>query len=306
MLVVRQEQAEAYHALNTAFYLILLITLVGGGTIIFLAFYLTSKIVRRMEGIDREKAQLNEQLIRAGRLAELGEMAAGFAHEINNPLQIIRSEQTLIETILDEMKENKQITDSDDMKDISDSLLQIQIQIDRCSNITQSILKFGRKTDPATKELDLERFIPEILDIIGNQAAVQGVSIKLEIMEDTPPVKGDPAQLQQVLLNLVNNALDAIIKKHGYKGGELVVGTRAWLNGEVEIFVKDNGSGIHSADMDRIFTPFFTTKPVGKGTGLGLSVCYGIINKMDGKIEVESHENVGTTFSIRLKTNGTS
>lgn len=304
MLVVRQEQADAFQALRTALYLIVLITVIGGGAIIFIAFYLTSRIVRRMETIDREKDQLNEQLIRAGRLAELGEMAAGFAHEINNPLQIIRSEETLIETILDEMHKKKEVPESEDLRDIMDSLNQIQIQIDRCSNITQAILKFGRKTEPVTQELNLEDFIPEILEMVSKQAAVQGIFIKLEIMANTPTIKGDPTQLQQVLLNLINNAIDAIIRKHGYEGGELVVGTRPLDSKHVEIYVKDNGAGISPDNLKKIFTPFFTTKPVGKGTGLGLSVCYGIISKMGGEMGVSSDEDIGTTVSIQLKADG--
>ena len=155
-----------------------------------------------------------------------------------------------------------------------------------------------------TKQLNLGTFIPEILEMISKQAAVQGITIKLEIMENTPTIKGDPTQLQQVLLNLINNAIDAIIKKHGYEGGELVVGTRPLDSNHVEIYVKDNGSGISPDNLKKIFTPFFTTKPVGKGTGLGLSVCYGIISKMGGKMGVSSNENMGTTFSLQLKADG--
>ena len=152
--------------------------------------------------------------------------------------------------------------------------------------------------------MNLATFIPEILEMISKQAAVQGVDIKLEIMPNTPTIKGDPTQLQQVLLNLINNAIDAIIKKHGYEGGELIVGARPLDGNQMEIYVKDNGAGISPENLKKIFTPFFTTKPVGKGTGLGLSVCYGIISKMGGEMGISSYEDIGTTVSIKLKANG--
>jgi two-component system NtrC family sensor kinase len=300
LLVVRQEKADAFGAFRAAGYLILLITIIGGGTIIGVASYLTGRIVRRMEHMDAEKDQLGLQLIRASRLAELGEMAAGFAHEINNPLQIIRSEQTLIETILSELKEKGQLKESEDLAELEDSLHQIKEQIDRSAKITQAILKFGRKSEPVSQDVDLQNFIGEVAGIITKKATVHGIRLKQEISENIPSVHGDPGELQQVLLNLLNNAIDAIIERHGSQGGELVIKAGRGENGEVEISVGDNGSGISPENLKKVFTPFFTTKPVGKGTGLGLSVCYGLIDNMGGVMEVTSEKGVGTTFTIRL------
>jgi len=135
-------------------------SLVGGGAIISLAFFLTGRIVGRMKQADMEKRSLSEQLIRASRLAELGEMAAGFAHEINNPLQIIRSEQALIETILSDLKDSAQVKESKDLAELEESLDQIRLQIDRCAKITQSILQFGRHSEPSFEEIDLRAWIP--------------------------------------------------------------------------------------------------------------------------------------------------
>ena len=300
LLIVRQQKTDAFEALRSATYLIVLIVVIGGSAIIILAFYLTHRIVRRMEQMDTEKDRLGEQLIRASRMAELGEMAAGFAHEINNPLQIIRSEQTLIETILGEIKEKGEIKESEDLTEVEDSINQIKLQIDRCAQITQSILKFGRKGEPVSKEMDLRSFIPEVTAMVQNRASVHGITLKQEISEDTPFVQGDPGQFQQVLLNLYNNAIDAIIARHGSVGGELDIGAGLKDNNEVEIFVKDNGTGISPENQERIFRPFFTTKPVGKGTGLGLSVCFGIIDSMGGAMAVSSEKGVGTTFTISL------
>ena len=300
MLVVRQEKADAFSALQSATYLIILIIVIGGAGIIAVAFYITNSIVRRMERMDLEKDRLGEQLIRATRLAELGEMAAGFAHEINNPLQIMKSEQALVETILSELKEKGELEESEDLRDLEDSMNQINLQVDRCAQITQAILKFGRKSEPVSKDLDLGRFIPDVIGMISKKASVQGITVEHEIQSLTPSIHGDPAQLQQVLLNLFNNAMDAINQKHGSKGGELVVDAGPKDADKVQILVRDNGCGIDPENMKKVFSPFFTTKPVGKGTGLGLSVCFGIIDSMGGDMTVNSEMGVGTTFKIVL------
>ncbi len=300
LLVVRQEKADAFKALHQASYLIVFISVLGGAIIVPVAFFLTSLIIRRMERMDQEKDQLGEQLIRAGRVAEIGEMASGFAHEINNPLQIIKSEYGLIEMIFADLKEKGEIKESDDLTELEDSIEQIKLQVDRCAEITQAILQFGRKGEPVAKDIDLRAFIPEAAGMVANKAGVHGITIEQEISDQISEVHGDLRHLQQILVNLLNNAIDAVIARHGSSGGEIRIQSGPAENGHVEIKIRDNGSGISSENLKKIFTPFFTTKPVGKGTGLGLSVCYGIIDKMGGSLSVASQENVGTTFSIRL------
>jgi len=300
MLVVRQEKADAFKAFRTASNIIIFISIIGGGIIIAAAFFMTGRIVRRLEKMDSEKEQLSQQLIGASRLAELGEMSTGFAHEINNPLQIIKSEQSLIEMNLSELKEAGQLKKSDSLDELEDSMEQIKLQISRCSKITQQILKFGRQSEPEKKDVDIRSFIPEITDMVAKKASVHGISVKQNVAEDTAPVYGDTSQLQQVLLNLFNNAMDAIIDQHGTSGGELSIEAGPKGNGNVEIKVTDNGSGISHENLSKIFSPFFTTKPVGKGTGLGLSVCYGIIDKMGGTMKATSEKGAGTTFIISL------
>jgi two-component system NtrC family sensor kinase len=300
MLVARQEEDDAFRALRSAAFIIVLISVLGGAVIVSVAFYMNSQIIRRMERIDTEKDQLGRQLVRATRLAELGQMAGGFAHEINNPLQIMKSERALIDTIFSDMRKKGDLKESQDLVDLEDSLKQIKMQIDRCEKITQAILKFGRKTEPVIKDVDLASFMPEATGMIEKKAIIQGINLKQEISEKTPAVRGDPDQLQQVLVNLFNNAIDAIVERHGSRGGELTVKAGPDQDGKVRIEVKDNGTGISPDNMKKMFTPFFTTKPVGKGTGLGLSVCYGIVDGMEGTMEVSSEWGVGTTFTIRL------
>ena len=301
LLVVRQEKADAFKTLRRSAYLIGIISILGGAGIIAVAFLVTGIIIRRLERMDREKNQLGEQLIRAGRLAEIGEMAAGFAHEINNPLQIIKSEHALVEMILADLKSNGQLTQSQDLTDLEDSIDQIKRQVDRCAEITQAILQFGRKEEPISQNIDLRSFIPDVVGMVARKAGVHGITIEHHIAADMPSVHGDPRHLQQVLVNLLNNAIDAAIERHGASGGEIrIESAPSAENRHVEIQVYDNGSGITNDNLKKIFTPFFTTKPVGKGTGLGLSVCYGIIQKMGGDMAVASRENMGTKFTIRL------
>ncbi|MEJ2726230.1 MAG: HAMP domain-containing sensor histidine kinase, partial [Deltaproteobacteria bacterium] len=145
---------------------------------------------------------------------------------------------------------------------------------------------------------------PEVAAMVDKRAGVHGIALKEEIAEGIPPVHGDPGQLQQVLLNLLNNAIDAIIEAHGSKGGELAIQATPDENEKVVISVTDNGAGISPENLKKVFTPFFTTKPVGKGTGLGLSVCFGIVDNMGGVMEVESKKGVGTTFTVRLPAAG--
>ncbi|MBW1779772.1 MAG: two-component sensor histidine kinase, partial [Deltaproteobacteria bacterium] len=300
LLVVRQEKADAFRFLRSASYIIILVSLISGAAIVGLAFFLTDRIVMRMERLDAEREALGGQLIRASRLAELGEMATGFAHEINNPLQVIKSEYALMDAILSELKEKGELKPSDSLSELEDSIQQIDLQISRCAGITQAILKFGRQSDPVMEDIPLQDYIPEVTHMVEQKAAVHGIVLKQEVAEDTPKVHGDRGQLQQVLLNLYNNAIDAILARHGAEGGELMVGARAKEGGKVEISVRDNGTGINPEDQKKIFSPFFTTKPVGKGTGLGLSVCYGIVDRMGGLMEVHSEKGVGTTFIVTL------
>ncbi len=304
LLVVRLSKAEVFETLRLAAMLIAGISLAGGLAIISVAMYLTNRIIRRMQRMDAEKEQLGQQLIRAGRLAELGEMAAGFAHEINNPLQIIRSEHSLIEMILEELKEKVPGIPSDAFSELEDSFSQIKLQTIRCAEVTQAILKFGRKSEPEIRDLPLEDIISEATQMVAKRADVHGIALTRNLSAVKTPVRGDPSQLQQVFLNLFNNALDAVTEKHGAKGGRLAIEADNLQNGFVEIRIEDNGGGISRENLKKVFTPFYTTKPVGKGTGLGLSVCYGIVSSMGGSMDIVSEEGKGTTVIVRLPAGG--
>ncbi len=299
-LVVRQEKDDALSAVRDASRLIVWVAVLGGILIMVLAFFLSGRIVAALKRKDYEKESLSNQLVRATRLAELGEMSAGIAHEINNPLQIMKSDLTLMDMIMDDMEQGDVKQTSESVRELRESMEQLKLQISRCAKITRSILKFGRYSEPEKVDVDLNLYLSEVCGMVEQKAAVSGIDFSYRVSDDAPKIHGDPAQLQQVLLNLLNNAIHAIIERHGSSGGLLSVTAGSGLNGMADVKVIDNGSGISRKNLDRVFTPFFTTKPTGQGTGLGLSVCYGIVAGMGGSMNVESEEGQGTTFTVSL------
>ena len=170
-------------------------------------------LVIRQEKTEAEKALLSQQLIGASRLAGLGEMAAGFAHEINNPLQIISTELSLIRVLQSEMVESGELKPGDTYEQVTDSIDQVKLQIDRCSRITASILKFGRQSESRSEDLDLTAVIPEIIQMVQKKAEVHGIRMERRLPDISVEVTADASRLQQVLLNLLNNALEDIIEK---------------------------------------------------------------------------------------------
>jgi two-component system, NtrC family, sensor kinase len=301
LLVVRQAKKDAYRFFYYALYASLVIVVLGIAIIVGMSFFMTEKLFTRMAQLGRDKKDLGNQLIRATQLAEVGEMAAGFAHEINNPLQIIKSEYALIASIFEDLYENKKIDREDEeILELQDSLSQIELQVSRCSDITRAILKFGRKNETRVQLLHPGEEIPEILKMIEQKASVEGIAVFQNIPEHLPGFMGDASQFQQVMLNLLNNAIDAVMEQHPETGGRLDIQANAKDEKWIEIRVTDNGSGIRPEHIEKVFSPFFTTKPVGKGTGLGLSVCYGIIENFGGTMDVTSRVNQGTTFIITL------
>jgi len=289
LLVYQQDTTDAFADLYRARKLALIIFLVGGLSIVSMAFILSSRIIKRVVWADREKEMMNEQIIEAGKLASVGELAAGIAHEINNPVAIMVEEAGWIEDLLEEDG------DCEDPAEVRRALKQIKDQGVRCKQITHKLLSFARKTDPELRKVQLNELIDEVVALSEQRVKYSNVKLNLNLAQQLPEVYVSPSEFEQVLLNLVNNALDAMTPD----GGALEITTRI-DGGHVVVDVADTGQGIPKANLARIFDPFFTTKPVGKGTGLGLSICYGIVKKMEGEISVNSAVGLGTTFHVRL------
>lgn len=291
IMVFQQDASDAFSEFTQTLRLSLLMILFGSLAIIVTALILAKRMVKRIARTDKEKEQMNEQLIQAGKLASLGELAAGIAHEINNPVAIMLEEAGWIDDLLEE----EEFQNSSNLQEIKRAINQIRTQGRRCKQITHKLLSFARKTDPAMQEVQINDLINELVAFSTKRAKYANITITTDLGPNLPYVKASPSELQQVFLNLINNALDAMEKN----GGILSIKTRLEDN-YIKVEVSDTGPGIPEANLKRIFDPFFTTKPVGKGTGLGLSICYGIIKKSGGDIKVTSTVGKGTTFIVTL------
>lgn len=291
LLAYQQSAEDAYSVLHQARRVTAAIFFLGLSGIAVVTVYLARRMVRRIREADLQKEMMNEQVIEAGKLASVGELAAGIAHEINNPVAIMMEEAGWIEDLLteDDLKETA------NLEEFKRALSQIRTQGKRCKEITHKLLSFARKTDPVVKHVQLNDLVEEVVALSQQRARYANVKIVTNLKDDLPDISVSPSEIQQVLLNLINNSLDAM----DGKGGTVEVTTRL-DKPFVVVDVADEGTGIPQANLVRVFDPFFTTKPVGKGTGLGLSICYGIIKKMGGEISVNSAVGIGTTFHIRI------
>lgn len=230
-----------------------------------------------------ERRRLEAQLIQSTKMASLGMMAGGIAHELRNPLGIISaSGQLLLEQPEDERLRNE-------------CAQKIHAATQRASTIIENLLKFSRPRGEQMREVDLRAVLEEVIDLLAHQMRLQKITLRRRLKRDLPRVRSNAELLRQVFTNLMLNASNAMPQ-----GGTLKVTTRASADGQVEIRFSDTGHGISSEHLPKIFDPFFTTMPVGKGTGLGLSICYSIIQQHNGAIEVESEVGEGSTFIVRL------
>jgi two-component system, NtrC family, sensor kinase len=266
---------------------LLFIFLVGVAIVLLAAVGVTNALIRRMkEAEDRRELALRE-VEHSQKLSSIGRLAAGVAHEVNNPLAIINEKAGLTKDIL---------AMQDDFPAKEKILAQVESilrAVDRCRGITHRMLGFARRMDVANEEIDLGELITETAGFLSNEAMHREVDVRLEIAPNLPRIVSDRSQLQQVFLNLFNNALAAVPD-----GGKIIASARSEGDG-VAAIVRDNGCGMSDETLKHIFEPFFTTKK-GKGTGLGLSITYGIIKRLGGEIAVESTPGVGTTLTITL------
>jgi signal transduction histidine kinase len=302
ILAVREPAASVFGATRSALLFVGVSALFGGIVVFLSSLYLSGYVEKMLLHRDEERESLREQLYRAGRLAELGEMAAGFAHEINNPLQIMKSDQAYMEMLLKDFR--GRIPDDPgfdrDVEELMSSLGQFRVQIDRCARITHSILNFGRAGAAEERNIDLARFLPEVATMIRKKAELANVALKLALPPERLVVRVDAGRLQQVLLNLLNNAMYAVGEASDGRSGEIVLSCAPEGQDKVRIAIADNGVGIDPEQRKIIFTPFFTTKPAGSGTGLGLSVCHGLVDGMKGILDFTSVRGEGSTFFIIL------
>jgi two-component system NtrC family sensor kinase len=250
----------------------------------------TTIVVRSKKAEDRAKAQLSDQLLHASRLASVGELAAGVAHEINNPLAVIAEEAGLMRDMMDPSFGLRSTPE-----ELVPHLASIHEAVFRARDITRKLLSFVRRTEANPQPNDVNEILEDVVaSLFARESAVSNIEIVRELAPSLPRVFVDRGQLEQVIVNLLTNAIDAIDR-----AGRITITTRA-EGREVHVAVSDTGVGIPPENLERIFMPFFTTKEVGKGTGLGLSVSYGIVKNMGGTILVESAPGEGSTFTVVL------
>ena len=243
--------------------------------------------------ITRQK-KLEEDLIRVDRLAELGRIAAGVAHEINNPLAVINQAAGWGAVVA---KDAKGLGD-EDRKELEKIFNDIAEQTERCRSRTKQVLGFARDSEPTKKDIDIHELLKETVAFLGPELKYKQIEIEYQFTEGPLILKSDPKKLEQVFVNLLTNATYAI-KEKGEGKGQITLRTSA-SDTDAEIQVTDSGTGMSEEVRAKIFDLFFTTKPAGKGTGLGLPICNNIIKKLGGQMECESHLGEGTTFTIRI------
>jgi two-component system NtrC family sensor kinase len=244
-----------------------------------------------MEAQEKKDWLLDERLLQSQKLAAIGELSAGIAHEINNPLAIIRQEAEWMQLLLKKLEGR----DVKEIAELAGSVHQIVEQVDRCTEITRNLLDFARKRDPVIQAVEVNRVIEDMTRLVEKEARHNNITIVRQYDQELPAILSDAPQLRQVILNFLTNATHAI-----GRDGVITITTRPGGNGEVDIAIRDTGCGIPEENLPKIFDPFFSTKPAGQGTGLGLSICHGIIQRLGGRIKVASRVGEGTEFTITL------
>jgi len=249
----------------------------------------TSDITKRL--------MAEQQLIQAGKLATLGEMATGVAHELNQPLSVMKTASNFI---VKKIHKGEQI-----QEDILKSLAEeIDNNVDRASRIINHMREFGRKSEVEKEEVQVNDALNKALELFSQQLKLREIEVIKELEEDLPTILADANRLEQVFINVLTNARNAIEEKwgqHVHKGGTKKIFLKTSAKDKTVIIeVKDTGTGIPDSILDKIFDPFFTTKRVGGGTGLGLSISYGIVRDYGGSIEVKTKEGEGSTFIVQF------
>jgi PAS domain S-box-containing protein len=234
---------------------------------------------------------LQLQLIHQDRLAAIGKLGAGLAHEINNPLAVINEAAGWAEELIES---DERVKASPNYEEISESLKKIHQHTMRCKGITMRLLGFASQNESAGEQCNVNNVINDVLDFMYSRVRFSNTRFHTRLSPDVPELAANAVQLQQVLVNLIDNAIDVLPA-----GGHITISTEV-ENGALRITVADTGSGIPQKMLGTIFDPFVTSKPVGKGTGLGLSICYGIVNQLGGAIDVARTGPEGTQFLITL------
>lgn len=292
LLVIKESPREELMPLLRARFLVIGLGLGGILLLVVGTVFVTRTMIARLIKADREKATLDAGLMQSSKMAALGKLAAGIAHEVNNPLAVIKEKVGWLTDLLSE----EDISKNENFQEFDDALRKIDYHVDRAKKVTHRLLGFARRMEPTQERVNVNKVLEETIDFLRNEAHYRNIEIHSDYALNLPETTTDSSQLQQVFLNILNNAIDALDKD-----GIITIQTVYCAgDGEMAINIADTGPGMPNEVLNKIFDPFFTTKEVGKGTGLGLSISYSIVEKLGGRILVASKVGKGTTFTIYL------
>ena len=258
-------------------------------SILMAIYFAATHLVTQIFAADMRRTQTLREVEHSSRLASIGRLSAGVAHEINNPLAIINEKAGLLRDIITYQEEYKQATK------LITHLDSILASVERCGSITKRLLGFARHLDVKIQMISIQEVIEDVLGFLTKEAEYRSINVDLRVDKTIPNFETDRGKLQQIMLNLINNAFAAI-----QDGGTVDIRARHAAPTTIKISVTDNGSGIPEADLKKIYDPFFSTKTKTGGTGLGLSITYGLIQELGATVKVESEVGVGTQFLITL------
>ncbi len=254
------------------------------------AVFISHFMVVKMEKAERERGRLNQQMVQMEKMATVGRLAAGIAHEINNPLQMITTQAGWINELLEE----EDTEQSKNREEYLEAVKKIKYHVHRAGTVTHRLLGFSKKMGSQLQNVNVVELIEETISFVENEAKNNNIEIKRKLDAAVPTIITDGPRLQQVVLNILNNGMDALMQN-----GWIEIGARC-DGRNIVIEFADNGPGMSEEVLKHIFDPFFTTKAPGKGTGLGMSICYDIMHKLGGHIHVANRNEGGAVFTLSL------
>ncbi len=287
LMVIKRLKSPLWHWLDNRsdvlWFLLISVTL-----ILAVVVYGANQMVKRLQQADQRRVQAFHNMEYTNKMATVGRMAAGVAHEINNPMAVINEKAGLMKDIIDYSND---FPNREKFIEVIESIFK---SVDRCSRVTHRLLGFARRIEVGHEQIHLKALLREVVDFQSTEMVHRNIEINYDIPDDLPQIESDRGQLQQIFVNIINNAVSAV-----GNGGRVDISCAARAGGAVAVTIADNGEGISEEILQHIFEPFFSTK--GKfGTGLGLSITHNIVKRLGGTIEVESDPGGGTRFTVTL------
>jgi len=290
LLVVSQEVAEEMSGLLVTRNVEIIIIVLSLLAIVMVTVFMTRLFISRLREADNKIDAMNAKLMHSDKLAALGKMGASVAHEINNPLVVVMQKIGWMEDLLEE----EDLQKTKNLEEYKKTISKIDHHLERIRKVVHNMLGYARRMEPRFEAVDINETLDQTIDLLENYALVNNINIQTDLSSSLPIIANDQAQLQQVFLNLISNAIDAISKD-----GLIEIESRS-TDSHIVVTISDDGPGIPKDQQSKVFEPFFTTKETEKGTGLGLWISYDIMEKMGGTIMFENKMGEGSVFTVKI------